>query len=201
MSQDKEPQKQWSQKRWQNKHFWYSLMPLLITLFAIVLINWVWPDTASQPPPIRPSATAVAAQPTAISTTATRPPILPATILPSPTPTLTPFPEPGTTAAITLLGPPPESSVALNGRLTFYWSYSEPVPSGQQFVLTLRQNDTIITTQSIAVPNFGDAFQILINLADLALSPGTTVWQLHLEWTDEQQLLTSEERTLILLPQ
>ncbi len=196
MSQDKEPQ-----ERWQNKHVWYSLMPLLITLFAIVLINWVWPDNVSEPVSTRPSSTAVAAQPATASATATRPPILPATILPSPTPTLTPLPDPGTAAAITLLGPPPESSVALNGRLPFYWRYTEPVPSGQQFVLTLRQNGTVITIQSIAEPNFGDAFQLLINLADLAVAPGTAVWQLHLEWTDGQQLLTSEERTLILLPE
>lgn len=197
MSQDNSPH-----KRWQSKHFWYSLMPLLITLFAIVLINWVWPNTIGEPPGTRPSATAVAVQSTTTSATATRPPILPATILPSPTPTLTPLPEPDTTAAIALLGPPPESSVAVNGRLTFYWTYSKPLLPGQQFVLTLRQDETVSTTQSIAEPNLGDGFQLLVDLAELAVVPGTAVWQLHLEWVDDPQpLLISEDRTIILLPE
>lgn len=195
MSQDKEPQ-----KRWRSKHFWYSIMPLLITLFAIVLINWVWPDTASELPPTRSNPTAVSSQPTTSSATATRPPILLATILPSPTSTTTLLPEPDATAAITLLGPPPESGVALNGRLAFYWSYPEPLLPDQQFVLTLQQNETVVRAETIAEPNLGDSFQLLVNLADLALSPGTAVWRLHLEWADEQQqLLTSEERTIILL--
>lgn len=178
-------------------------MPLLITLFAIVLINWVWPDTPGEPSETRPSATAVAIQPTTTSATATRPPILPATILPSPTPTLTPLPDPDTiTEAITLLGPPPESSVAVNGRLAFYWTYPQPLLPGQQFVLTLRQNETVITTQSIAEPNLGEGFQLLVDLAELAVVPGTAVWQLHLEWADDpQQLLPSEERIIILLPE
>ncbi|MAT98161.1 MAG: hypothetical protein CL608_13535 [Anaerolineaceae bacterium] len=178
-------------------------MPLLITLFAIVLINWVWSDTPGEPAGTRPSATAVAIQSTTTSATVTRPPILPATILPSPTPTLTPLPIPDTiTEAITLLGPPPESSVAVNGRLAFYWTYPKPLLPGQQFVLTLQQNETVITTQTIAVPNLGDGFQLPIELAELALVPGTAVWQLHLEWADDpQQLLTSEARTIILLPE
>jgi hypothetical protein len=190
------------QKRWQSKHFWYSIMPLLVTLFAIVLINWVWPDTASELPPTQPGPTAVSAQPTTSSATVTRLPILPATILPSPPPTITPLPEPDITAAITLLGPPPESSVPLNGRLTFYWRYSEPLPPGQQFVLTLWQNEAVVGTKSIVQPNLGDGFQLLVSLDELALSPGTAVWQLHLERLDEPQpLLASEERIIILLPE
>lgn len=197
MSQEKEPK-----KRWQSKRFWYSIMPLLITLLAFVLINWVWPNTTSERPSIRSNPTAVSAQPNASSATVTRPAILPATILPSPIPTNTPLPEIDNTAAITLLGPPPQSSVALNGRLAFYWTYSESLLPGQQFVLTLRQNDAVVGTQSLAEPNLGDAFQLLVALDTLSLSPGTAVWQLHLEWDDEQQpLLTSEERSIILLPE
>lgn len=197
MPQEKEPQ-----KRWHSKHFWYSIMPLLITLFAIVLINWVWSDTVGELPTTRLSPTAVADQPNTSSASATRPPILPATVLPSPTPTITPLPELDNTAAISLLGPPPGSSVAVNGRLTFYWTYSEPLLPGQQFVLTLRQNNTVVSTQSIIGPNLGDGFQLLVDLNALTLEPGTAVWQLHLEWIDEQQpLLTSEERQIILLPE
>ncbi len=195
MSQEKEPR-----KRWQSKHFWYSITPLLITLLAIVLINWVWPDTLSERPPTRTDPTAVSAQPNASSNTATRPAILPATILPSPIPTNTPLPEIDNSAAITLLGPPPQSSVARNGRLAFYWTYSESLLAGQQFVLTLRQNDAVVGTQSIAEPNLGDGFQLLVDFDELSLSPGTAVWQLHLAWNDEQQpLLISEERFIILL--
>jgi hypothetical protein len=92
--------------------------------------------------------------------------------------------------------------VALNGRLAFYWTYSEPLLPGQQFVLTMQQNETAVRAKAIAEPNLGDGFQLLINLADLAILPGTAVWQLHLEWAEEQQqLLTSEERIIILLPE
>jgi len=92
--------------------------------------------------------------------------------------------------------------VALNGRLAFYWTYSGALLPGQQFVLTLRQNDAVIGTQSLARPNLGNSFQLLVELDTLSLSPGTAVWQLHLEWNDEQQpLLTSEERSIILLPE
>ncbi len=197
MSQDKEPP-----KRWQNKHFWYSLLPLFITLVAIALFNLFGPGVTDQQPPAQNSPTAISAQVTTPSATVTRGPILRATILPSPTPTITPLPELTTTAAITLLGPPTESSVALNGRLTFYWTYSEPLLTGQQFVFTLRQNDTIISTQAIAAPNLGNGFQLLVDLQELTLSSGTAVWQLHLEWKDEQQpLLNSEERLILLLPE
>lgn len=73
---------------------------------------------------------------------------------------------------------------------------------GQQFILTVRQNETVVATQSIAEPNLGSGFQLQVELADLALVPGTAVWQLHLEWTEnQQQLLASEERTIILLPE
>lgn len=171
----------------------------------MMLVNWVWPNPGTELPTTRPAATAVAARPTTSSATITRAPILPATILPSPVPTNTPntpLPEPEVTAMITLLGPPMESAVAIGGRLTFYWTYSEPLPPGQQFVFTLRQNETAVFTETIVEPNLGAGFQLMLHLNDLALSPGTAVWQLHLEWVDEQrQILTSEARVIILLPE
>lgn len=194
MAQDK--------KLWQSKHFWYSITPLLATLFTIVLINWVWPGAVAESPATPTSPTAVAAQTNTFPATATRPPILRATILPSPAPSRTPLPDLAALASITLLGPPPESAVAANGRLAFYWTYSETLLPDQQFVLSLWQNDAIVATETITQPNLGNGFQLLVDLEAAAILPGTAVWQLHLEWADEpQQLLTSEQRTIILLPE
>jgi hypothetical protein len=194
VDQDKKPAKQW-----QSKHFWYSVTPMLITLIVIGAINLFNPgENMAQSTPVL--STAVSAPPATPSATPTRPPILRATILPSPTPSNTPPPALPATAAITLLGPPPESSVSQNGRIVFYWHYAEPLLPGQQFVLTLKQNEAIIFAKSIEQSNLGSDFQLLLDLDELLALPGTAVWQLHLEWADtQQQLLLSEERMLVLL--
>jgi hypothetical protein len=104
-------------------------------------------------------------------------------------------------ATITLFGPPAESSLPLNGRIAFYWDYSEPLLPGQELRLTLRQGAQIVATSSLNQPNFGDRYQMVLDVTEVA-SGGTAVWQVHLQWQDtEQLLLSSELRTLTLVSQ
>lgn len=167
-------------------------------LIAIIGINFL-PSTDPVPEPTRPASTAVAAQPTTISSTPSLPPILQATVLPSPTPTITPRPNIAPEANILLYGPPNNSRLPLDGRISFYWHYSQPLLPGQELIFTLRQNDNVIAAAQLKQPNFGNSYQTLIELEEIATA-GTAVWQVHLQWADEGiPLLTSEERTLIAI--
>ncbi len=191
MAQNERPQ-----KRWHSKQFRYTIMPLIFTILIIVLINWPWSTTADSH---SASPTAVVSQ-AATPTAPARSPILPATVLPSRVPTNTPRPTAAENAVITLLGPPPGSSAAAEGQVSFYWTYSEALQPGQQFVLLLHQDEVSWRAATINEPNLGDSFQLVLHLDDAAMLPGTAVWQLQLEWIDTQQpLLTSEERLLVLL--
>jgi hypothetical protein len=198
-------------KRIKTKQFWLTVAPLLILLVTVGVYNLTIARRAV-------TAVATHATPTPLPTTqtphststSTRPPILPATILPSPTPTNTPLPDipetptPGEaeTAVITLFGPPNESSLPLNGRLAFYWSYPAPLPPGQQFVLTLRQKEVIHILGVLDHPNFGDSYQIQVDFEPVETVVGTAVWQVQLRWSDEEHpLLTSEVRQITFLPE
>lgn len=188
-------------KRLKTGQFWITVAPLLILLVTLAIYNLTvnsQPETAvvTNPTPIPPRATRTPRP------DGTRPPILQATILPSPTPTTTPRPGAPETAVITLSGPPNESSVAQDGRLVFYWSYSEPLQPRQQLVLTLRQNDNTWVLGGLNQPNFGAGFQLLVDFSAVETAVGTAVWQIHLQWTDEEQpLLTSETRLITFLPE
>lgn len=189
-------------KRLKTRRFWFTITPLLILLVILGVYNLLL---------LRQSSTAVATNPTPTLTPrptrtplpeGTRAPILQATILPSPTPTPTPRPDVPQTAVITLFGPPDESSLPQNGRLAFYWNYSAPLQPRQQFVLTLRQNDTTQIVGSLDRPNFGDSYQLLVDFEAIAPDVGTAVWQLQLQGgAEEQLLLASEERQILFLPE
>lgn len=186
-------------KRIRTRQFWLTIAPLLILLVALSIYNLT---IASQTP------TAVATNPTPTRRPTrtpfpdgTRPPILLATILPSPTPTITPRPDVPETAVITLFGPPDASSLPQNGRLTFFWNYSEALQARQQFVLTLQQNGTTTVLGTVNMPNFGAAYQLSVDFDAVEPAVGTAVWQLHLQWVDEDQpLLSSDERQITFLP-
>lgn len=181
------------------KRFLYSITPLVLMLVALVVLNVVTPRTAP-PPASGGSHTAVPPQPIANASPPTRGPILQATILPSPTPTITPLPNPPAEAAITLFGPPTESRLPVDGRITFYWAYSELLLPGQAMVLTLHQNDMVVAASSLTEPNFGSGYQISLDLAEMA-EEGTAVWQVQLKWQNTAvPLLQSEQRSLVLLP-
>ncbi|MEZ4589675.1 MAG: hypothetical protein R3D55_00825 [Chloroflexota bacterium] len=186
-------------RRINRKRLFYSITPLLLMLVALVVLNVVTPKT--EPPPQNEAAnTAVSPQPVANASTPTRSPILQATILPSPTPTSTPLPDPPAEATITLFGPPAESSLPVNGRITFYWTYSEPLLPGQAMVLTVRQNDLAVAASSLTAPNFGSGYQVSLDFGELT-EGGTAVWQVHLQWQNiAEPLLQSEPRSLVLLP-
>ena len=185
-------------KRIRTRQFWLALAPLIVVLVALGVYNLT---IASQ------TTTAVATNPTPTRRPTrtpfpdgTRPPILLATILPSPTPTITPRPDVPQTAVITLFGPPDSSSLSQDGQLTFFWTYSEPLPARQQFVLTLHQNGITTVLGMIAQPNFGDAYQLSVNFDAVELEVGTAVWQLQLQWIDEERpLLASEEREITFI--
>lgn len=189
-------------KRIKTRQFWLTVAPLLILLVALGIYNLTI---------VRRAATAVVTLPSPTLTprpsrtpfpTGSPPPILQATILPSPTPTNTPRPDVPETAVITLFGPPDESSLAQNGRLTFFWTYAAPLPPRQQFVLTLRQNGTIQVLGTLDQPNMGDSYQIQVDFAAIEPAVGTAVWQVQLQWIDEEQpLRSSEERQITFLPQ
>ncbi|MBK8901377.1 MAG: hypothetical protein IPM53_09355 [Anaerolineaceae bacterium] len=188
-------------KRIKTRQFWITVAPLLILLVTLSIYNLTT---------TRHAETAVATHPTLTLPRATRtpfppgtrPPILQATILPSPTPTSTPRPDVLETAVITLLGPPDESSLPPDGRLAFYWAYTAPLQPRQQFVLTLRQNDANQVLGALNRPNFGDLFQIMVDFEAVEPAVGTAVWQVQLRWIDEERpLLTSEERLLTFLPE
>lgn len=187
-------------KRIRTRQFWLTIAPLLILLVALGLYNWL---------ALRQANTAVATHPTPTHSRPTRtpfpdgirPPILLATILPSPTPTITPRPNVPETAVITLFGPPDASSLAQDGQLTFYWTYSEPLQARQQFVLTLQQNGVATALGTVKQPNFGDAYQLSVDFGLVEPAVGTAVWQLQLQWLGEDQpLLASEERQITFLP-
>lgn len=185
-------------KKINRKRLILSFAPVLILLTAIIVLNVRMRRTPQPQPTVVP--TAVPTQAIAAGSTPTRPPILQATVLPSPTPTATLRPTAAASATISLLGPPAESSTPQDGRLTFYWTYSEPMLPGQEFVFTLRQNDTLLATSSLNRPNLGSGYQIFLDLADLE-TVGTAVWQVQLQWQDNvTPLVVSESRTLILLP-
>lgn len=187
-------------KRLGNKRFWYSIMPLLFMIGIIVIINLLSPDPVESEPN-RTVRTAVAVQVSSPQAAGTRQPILQATILPSPTPTVTPLSPISTNAAILLFGPPPGSILPALSRVAFYWSYSETIQPGQEFVLTVRQNGDIVATTAVSQPNFGDSYQAALDFGEIA-APGTAVWQVHLQWRNEAEpLLTSETRNFTLLPE
>lgn len=176
----------------------FSIAPLLVLLLAIVALNWLSPPSLATQTPSR-EATAVPPQISASTTNHTPSPILQATILPSPTPTVTPLPEVVSEARITLLGPPAESSFPANGRIAFYWTYSEQLLPGQEFVFTLRENGEVLATSSLSAPNFGTAYQIVLDMAEV-IEGETAVWQVQLQWQNiDQPLLASENRTLSLM--
>ncbi len=195
MSPEKKPKKSLRSKR-----FWYSVMPLLLLLAVILFVNLFPPEATGVQTAVSSSPT-VTPQADATPTTLTRAPILPAIILPSPTATMTPLPQLPAAAAITPYGPPPNSNLPQNGRAAFYWMYSEPVQAGQQFVLSLRQNGEVFILGTVAEPNIGDNFQLLIDFSAIDILPGTAVWQLHLERQNETPpLLSSQERIINFLP-
>jgi len=179
------------------KRLFFYATPLLLMVGVIIGLSFVPPTTPS-PTPTGVTPTAVSDQPPP-DRTPTRAPILLATILPSPTPTITPRPAILPDATITLLGPPDESSFYLHDPITFYWQYSEPLLPGQELVLILSQNDAMVATYPLAQPNLGTGFQVSVPLEEL-LVPGTAVWQVHLQWADEgRSLLTSADRRMRIL--
>lgn len=191
MSPPKKPE-----KSLRSKHFWYSVMPLLLLLAVILFINLFTPKATRVQTAVLNSTT-VPTQPGATPLTPTRAPILPAIILSSPTPTMAPLPQMPALATIALYGPPPNSNLPQNGRTAFYWAYSEPVQAGQQFVLSLRQNGQVFILGTAVEPNIGDTFQLLIDFSAIDILPGTAVWQLHLEWQNEAlPLVASQERVI-----
>lgn len=197
-TQDKQPK-----KLWQTKYFWVSITPLLLTLLAFALMNSLptneEADMISDSHPTAVSSR-TATPPSAV--TRTQPPILPATILPTAVPTATPLPELTDTALITLLGPPPKAMMPRNSQVAFYWRFSQPLPLGQQFVLILEQNEITVAATPVNAPNLGDGYQFLLDFADSSFASGPLMWQIQLQWTEDQQpLLSSEKRTLVLLPE
>ncbi|WP_420631215.1 hypothetical protein [Candidatus Leptofilum sp.] len=180
------------------KRLLFSLAPLVALLLVLIGVNLL-PLTTAEPQTPAATAVSIATQPATPIATSTRPPILLATILPSPTPTITPRPTVPPEATIHLFGPPNESTLPLNGRIAFFWQYSEPLLPGQELLFTLRQNDAVIATSRLNQPNFGTGYQILLELEDIA-AVGTAVWQVNLQWEDEKTpLLSSENRSLLLL--
>jgi hypothetical protein len=172
-------------------------MPLLLLLATILFVNLLTPEATRVETAVSSLSTPAATQPGTTPSTATRAPILPAIILPSPTPTIAPSPQLPATAAITVYGPPPNSNLPQNGRIAFYWTYSESVQPGQQFALSLRQDGEVFTLGTVVEPNAGDTFQLLIDFSSINVLPGTAVWQLHLEWQNEAfPLVSSQERII-----
>lgn len=187
-----------SKKKINRKLFILYFSPVLLMVVAIIVLSVRERDTGLPQPTV--TQTAVPTQAIAAATTATRAPILPATVLPSPTPTATLLPDVPANATITLLGPPPDSSVPNNGRIAFYWMYNEPLLPRQEFVLILRQNDEILAASALQQPNLGSGYQVSLDSSDLG-ALGTAVWQIQLRWQGENTpLLASEARSLVLLP-
>jgi hypothetical protein len=182
------------------KRLLYTLALLLFLLLSILIINW------RTPPQRANEVVAVSSTPPAIVVSSqTRPPILPATILPatlapSATPGATSRPQLANSAAITLMGPPDNSSFPQNGSVSFYWTFSEQLQPGQQFVLFMQQNGQALPLGALTEPNLGSGFQLMIDLRDVAVS-GTAVWQIRLQWIGEEQWLIAAERSLTISPE
>lgn len=182
------------------KRLFRILLPLLILLLAVLLFNLLMPST--QKTEVASVATAVPPPPQPVANSSpTRPPILTAIILPTPTSTAPSRPSLPASASITLLGPPNNSSFAQNGRISFYWTFSKQLEPGQQFDFVLRQNDQELIQLNLPEANLGSVYQLQIDLGELTIEPGTAVWQIGLRWTNEAQwLLVSNERNLNILP-
>ena len=179
-----------------DKRLRYRVAPLLLLLFGVVLLNFF----VGNPPTnetLELAETAVSSAPAS----ATRPPILQAIILPSPTPAATTRPRPPATAAIEPMGPPQNSSVLQNSLITFYWTYTGVMEPGQEFVITVEQDEMVTVLGTILEPNFGDGFQLAADLSPVDTVAGTAVWRIDLRWKDDNfVLLSSAERTFIFLP-
>ena len=183
------------------KRLGYTVAPLLILLLIFGLTNFFSPEE-QQEQMATIGETAVSSTQNPPAATATRRPILQATILPSPTPAATPRLELPITTDIIPIGPPANSSLPRNSRIAFYWTFSGSLQPGQEFVLTMQQNDEEIALGTATRPNLGDGYQLLVDLTTVDVLPGTAVWQLHLEWSENhQRLLSSEERTITFLPE
>ena len=198
MSKQSQPPKILSSRQ----RLFYTLMPLLILLLVMLLINMFMPN--KQQVEVVSAETAVpipTPQPPAAGNSQTRPPILPAIILPTPTSTAQSRPQLPASANITLVGPPNNSSFAQNGRISFYWTFSEQLQPGQQFVFILGQNDQELVRRNLPEANLGSGYQVQIDLRELTIEQGTAIWQIGLRWTNEEQwLLVSNERNLNILP-
>lgn len=182
------------------KRLFYILLPLLILLIAVLLFNLLRPSTQQTEIVSVETAVPTPQQPTTGSSQ-TRPPILPAIILPTPTSTAQSRPTLPASANITLIGPPNNSSFTQNGRVSFYWTFSEQLEPGQQFIFSLRQNEQELIQHNLPEANLGSIYHLQIDLGKLTIEPGTAVWQIGLRWADEEQwLLVSNERNLNILP-
>lgn len=183
-----------------NQRKFYTVLPLLILLLAFLIINWLTPNQRRDEVVLLQTAVSQP-QPT-LSNTRTRPPILPATILPTLTPTPLPLLSLPSSASITLIGPPDNSRLSKNGPVSFYWAYSEQLQSGQQFVFILLQNKQEIIRRVSTEANLGSGFQFQINLQETIVEPGTAVWQIGLQWIDEEEwLIASPQRNLTIMSQ
>lgn len=72
---------------------------------------------------------------------------------------------------------------------------------GQEFVITVEQDEMVTVLGTISEPNFGDGFQLSADLSPVDMVAGTAVWRIDLRWKDDNfVLLSSAERTFIFLP-
>ncbi len=186
-----------------DKHFWYAVTPLLLVVAIVIGINLLSQSPANNQDMQSEvmDSTAVSTQSSISATAPTRPPILQATILPTPPPTATPLPQVPADAAIKLLGPPNESNLPEDGRISFYWHYSEALLPGQELVLTLHQRGLILDRSLLTQPNVGTGYLDLPDLTNAATEVPIT-WQVTLHWQGSTQvLLSSQQRSLTLLPE
>jgi hypothetical protein len=178
----------------------YVLAPLLLLLLCLTVVNLAqqWSarrggepvtQTAVQPAAITPPPPTAAAPPV-LTPSPTAVPSLTATAEPTPLPT---FPA---DSVITLLGPPPDSTLTGNS-VTFYWRWSLPLDSNQQFAVYLFINGQETLLGILDEPNVGSDYRL--HASPLAGEMITARWQVRLETTTSINLAESEQRSLTLL--
>lgn len=117
--------------------------------------------------------------------------------VPQTTPTAVP-PTPTVIRPLITLGPPTDSRFRLDDRVTFYWTWSEPLTADQQFALYVESDAGRALVGVIDEANLGTAFQLTAALADIAAA-GQYRWLVRLEDTGSQVVIAESLPRIIHL--
>lgn len=171
------------------------MSPTLIVLAGILLFNWLVPIPARSPAspeaatavPTEAGSRSQAAAPITPGSTATA---VPLAIIMDPTPT--PLPTVPASAAITLLGPPADSLLPAGSDVVLYWTWPQPLPETQQFVVYLAHDGRETAVGALTEPNLGQSYRLTLPPDSLPATE-TITWFVQLQLSDSGDILTASQ--------